>query len=163
MIDEIKITIIKTGVKMRIHDILNTKIENTGSLSAFGDALLTPYRALLNGKTVEIISDKTEDPTIQEKKPAMMHKAVAVLIALTVLPIFIGAICKLMAYAFSDVRKQHIFVQKNMNEEKVLKKYIDPTQEKVEPKNKTLEDFVKNKNLTFDEGDTTSILTDEDE
>ena len=89
---------------MAIFSALNTKIENSGYLSAIGDFGLAPCRALWNGKTVTVIGDD-----VTEKDSKMMHKALAVVL---IIPGLFLAIFKLAAYLiFSDVRMKHELVR----------------------------------------------------
>ena len=117
---------------MNIHNILTTKIENAGCLSAFGDTMLTAYRVLYKGKTVEVLDSgvtnennngETGPKTIQEKKQDMMNAALAAVIVFTGFAVLIGFICKAIAYAFADVREKYDFVQKNMSNDAVFIKY----------------------------------------
>ncbi len=94
---------------MKLCQFLNTKIENTGYLSAIGDAGLAPARALLNGKTYEItVIEGSSQAVVEQDSPTNKLLVIAMVITglFLILPLF-----KLMAACFSDVREKHEIVQ----------------------------------------------------
>ncbi len=90
---------------MKILSMLNTKIENTGYLSAIGDFGMAPCRALWNGKTVTVV-----DQTVTDVTPSTMMSTASA-IALLIPGLFLGLIFKFLAHCFADVREKHAFAQ----------------------------------------------------
>ena len=111
---------------MKLHEILNTKIENSGYLSAIGDFGLAPYRALWNGKTVAIINNESV-----EQQPQKMSRFLATAL---IIPGILLSIFKLAAYfLFSDVKEKFKFI--SAPSEELSKEKVVDEKDKIEVQN----------------------------
>lgn len=96
---------------------LNTKIENSGLLSAIGNIGLAPVRYLFKGHTIQEVTEQklvTAWPFKADNCSVKMLKTVASIVLL--IPGLLLSLFKAAAYLYSDVKDKHALVKKHMTQ-----------------------------------------------
>lgn len=112
---------------------LKTEIEGTGALSWVGNLGLAPYRYLFNGKTVSVVTDKTDNQVVHVHDVSSFHNNGAdhhstteydlvssekafyklVLAVVLLIPGLILSVCKALSYLFEDVQQKNALAQQH--------------------------------------------------
>lgn len=102
---------------------------NTNCLRSIGDFGLTPFRYLFNGTKVhynnvrvyhvlsfsnEVEVKHREMPGITGFKPSEKHWLKTAAAVLLLIPGLILSLCKLIAYAFPSILKEHYFIRREL-------------------------------------------------
>jgi hypothetical protein len=96
---------------------LNTKIEDSGLLSAMGNIGLAPVRYLFKGRTIQEVTEQklvTTWPFKADNCCVEMLKTVASVVLL--IPGLLLSLFKVAAYLYSDVKDKHALVKKHMTQ-----------------------------------------------